>query len=422
MHHKLRTALRSIGLVLAVLFAVLLPYDGLYSTVVIYPLILVALLSVSKTNLRAIPRQAWVFMIVFLLSVVGYTYSSDTWRAGYLLERQLTIFIFPLVLPLAIDIHKKNISVILLFFTLSCIGAVLYLFYESYVFFVSHHLDMHDLTDRIFYNHSFAKPIGTHAGYLSLYLALSLFFLLYRFGSVNVFTKLLCLIGVLILCAGLFFLASRNTIITSIIIGIFILPFYSVRNKILIFGFIIAGCALFYVAAQKSGYIYTRFSKELVDDIKSDSAHYSLENPEPRIMRWQCAWELIRKKPVIGYGSGDEIGLLKEQYLKRRMMVSYSEEFNTHNQYLAMLLKNGVVGLMIFLGMLVYFFRLAIRHKDFVYLAFLLLISAGMLTENLIDANKGIFFFAFFNTLLGYRLLYLSKEHHLKPEIQPNIT
>lgn len=94
-------------------------------------------------------------------------------------------------------------------------------------------------------------------------------------------------------------------------------------------------------------------------------------------------------------------------------MLSYSEAFNTHNQYLAILIKNGIVGLIAFLLMLSYFFSISIKAKDFLYFSFLTILSIGFFTENIIDANKGIFFFAFFNTLLGYNCLNTLKQKKL---------
>ncbi|MGC4059021.1 MAG: hypothetical protein QM743_13035 [Chitinophagaceae bacterium] len=73
------------------------------------------------------------------------------------------------------------------------------------------------------------------------------------------------------------------------------------------------------------------------------------------------------------------------------------------------MIKHGVAGLIVFLAALAYFFRLAVSRKNFLYVAFLTLTCLGFITEDIIDANKGIFFFAFFNTLLGYHILYIRK-------------
>jgi hypothetical protein len=49
-----------------------------------------------------------------------------------------------------------------------------------------------------------------------------------------------------------------------------------------------------------------------------------------------------------------------------------------------------------------YYFKLAFQAKHFLYIAFLIVLGINFFTENVIDSNKGIFYFAFFNTLLGY--------------------
>jgi O-antigen ligase len=217
------------------------------------------------------------------------------------------------------------------------------------------------------------------------------------------------LISLLVLIIGLYFMASRNTMLALLLVGLVVYPVFRLRNKIIYFLATIAVLAGFVFISKSDNYIFNRFSIDLVDDLKLDNK-YTIENPEPRIMRWKCAWDLIKQKPLFGYGAGDEIPLLLEAYKKNNMMVSVKEEFNTHNQFLSILIKNGIIGLIAFLAMLIYFFRLAINQKDFIYFSFLTIITIGLFTENIIDANKGIFFFAFFNTLLGYNCLNILKQ------------
>jgi len=93
--------------------------------------------------------------------------------------------------------------------------------------------------------------------------------------------------------------------------------------------------------------------------------------------------------------------------LKKNLFISYMENFNSHNQYLSYLLKHGILGFLLFVGAFVYYLRLGFKHRSFMYVAFLLLLLIGFYTENILDSNKGIVFFAFFNTFFGY--LYLNK-------------
>lgn len=412
MTNAIQTFAEKASFFFVILFGVLLPYNMLYATIAIYPIIFFSILSFRLPKRKQIPRNWWIFTVVFLLTVLSSTYTNNTNKASFLIERQLLIFIFPLVLPLAMQINQIKIRWVFIFFTASCFASVLYLLYPNIVYLDAQHWNWLSLSPSQFYNHSFTKPIGIHATYLSLYVALSVIFLLDLLPSKSFFLKLSIFAIICILAVGLFFMASRNTILTLIFITLFIYPILRLRHKLVyIFASIVLiGTAIF--VTRNDNYIFNRFSIDLIDDLNLGN-HYTIDNPEPRIMRWQCAIDLIKEKPIFGYGSGDEIPLLMKLYKERNMKISYAEEFNTHNQYLSILIKHGVVGLLIFLGMLAYFFRLAIESKNFLYLSFLILMSIGFLTENIIDANKGIFFFAYFNTLLGYQIINENKQKQI---------
>ena len=168
-----------------------------------------------------------------------------------------------------------------------------------------------------------------------------------------------------------------------------------------------------FIAFSKVSYLSDRFSSDLITDIKlKNGSSYDYEGAEPRIERWKGAWKLVLKSPIFGYGTGDEISMLKTTYVEKELFISYLESFNAHNQYLSYLIKNGIIGLLIFLGAFGYYLMLAIKQRDFMYISFLTLLLIGFFTENILDANKGIFFFAFFNTFLGYSILKLKANNN----------
>lgn len=399
-----------IRVILIALFGAMLPFDMFYTTFLLYLIAGAMLIDFNFKKIKLIPKQIWVFTLIYLLSAIGYVYSTDLWRAGYVLERQLAIFIFPILLPLSINCNKKNLEFIFSVFAISCVITVGFLLLNGIYTLELYELPIKYLFTSSFFNLNFTKPIGIHPTYLSLYVSLAIMFLLDRFQSEYKFTKMLIILMLAILLSGLFFLASRTNIIASAILLVIIFPLYHLRNKgryFFLSSSIIVAIAIW---SSQSAYVRSRFTSEFSEDLMKSQLHYVSKDPDSRIMRWECAWELIEKRPVFGYGTGDEIGLMMKQYLKYNMMLSYKEEFNTHNQFIALLLKNGIVGLVIFLGMLGYFFTLAIQSKNFLYLSFLMLLSIGLITENIVDANKGIFFFALFNTLLGYEILSSQKS------------
>ena len=115
--------------------------------------------------------------------------------------------------------------------------------------------------------------------------------------------------------------------------------------------------------------------------------------------RWEAILEIIKRSPLIGFGQGSEIQLLKEKYFQKKLYISYLNEFNTHNEYLSILMKTGILGLVLFLFVLYFGFASAWNKRDPLFLSFILLIVIVCISENLLDLNKGIFFYSFFFSL-----------------------
>lgn len=396
---------------LLTLFACSLPYHIFYSQVILGVLVLATLLDLQRKKLKTIPKQVWVFTGLYLLGLLGYIYSTDKKEAGLLLERQLAILLIPFALPLALDLTRARREKILLAFSWSNAITVVFLLLQVLYTVVSSHLPLRAIFSDIFLNHQFSRPIGIHATYMSLYASLSLVYQVHRFftqSSRRQKTISFLLAGILL--TGLLFLASRTILTATFIILVFIMPLFTVRRKLLYMtvavGIVIAATGL----VARVDYFKKRFGKELVKDLYASPGNMKVEgtSAEPRIERWKGAIALIKRSPLIGYGTGDEIKMLKIMYAQRLLVISLYSDFNAHNQYLSYALKNGLIGLAFFLATFGYFLYLGIRHKDVMYVAFTSLLLIGFVTENILDSNKGIFFFALFNTLFAYILL---KEH-----------
>jgi len=140
-----------------------------------------------------------------------------------------------------------------------------------------------------------------------------------------------------------------------------------------------------------------RFIIGLQEDLTQ--SNISNSQAEPRVVRWKAAWELIQQSPVYGHGSGSEVALLKEEYYQRKLYNSYLHELNAHNQYLSTWLKTGVLGLMVLLYTFYCGFSTAIKNRDLLFGCFMIIIATVSFSENILDANKGIFYFSFFFSL-----------------------
>lgn len=409
-----------IRFMLMLVFVFSLPFDMLYSNIALFLLILTTLLDFTIEKLKRIPKQAWIFQAVYFLSVIGYFYSHNLSNAGFLLERQLSILLVPILLTLAVEINEQRKKQLLTVFLASSVVTILFLFFNVLVVIRELQLPLSQMFTKEFFNHRFSAPLEIHAGYLSLYVAIGIihaFQLIVETLSKKI--RLLLLLCLMILFAGMLFLAARNMSIATLLIIGFVFPFFYIKKKLLYITSILIATAIGFIVINNVTYLKKRFVSELIGDIKSNQDPGNTDVIEPRIDRWKCALNLASNSPVFGYGTGDEIAMLKTEYIKNGLYISYLEEFNSHNEYLSYLLKNGIVGLLLFLGIFGYFIYLAISAKDYIYISFLILLLIGFFTENILDANKGIYFFAFFNTFFGYAILKVGKNKKSKASAGP---
>lgn len=396
-----------IRFILYLAFVFLLPFDKFFSTLTLYAIILTTIIDYKSIKFTRIPKSFWIFQIPILLSLTGYLYSDFKSEGGFLIERQLAFLIFPILIPLSLSyINKKRRNAIFNAFangTTTAIGYLLIILTSKMT------NDALDLSSKSYFNHDFSAPIGIHSSYLSIYTSISIIYLQTQLIKKEAPKKILTFIKLIILCIGLLFLASRNVIITTFFITGFIFPSYYLRKKvtyIILFSVLTISVGLLVV--KNVSYLSQRFTVLLIEDItinnRNDDTnqHFHLEYNEPRIKRWALSKQIIAESPIIGHGTGDEIPLLKEAYYDNNLIVSYVNELNIHNQYLSIIIKHGIIGLLFFLFFMFYNLKLSINTKDYLYLATIILIASSFITENILDSNKGIFFVSLFLTFCGY--------------------
>jgi O-antigen ligase len=341
----------------------------------------------------------WMAASVFLLSVSAITYSSYKWDGLQDSLRQVAIGLFPVFLfSTHIDMAKYKWK-LLEIFALTCTVTILYCYFEMARIILYFHLSPAAIVSKSFLNQQFTAPVGTHATYLSMYVLLSLcifLFLFFRSGNGQSWYHLLC---ACILLAGLLQLSSRSAFIAALAILIFIIPFYISKPgyRFIYFGVALTLSLVIVLAITKVPNLKTRY----IDDLENDLSQYRDPGDltESRMSRWNLAWQLVKKAPLLGYGTGAESFILKNTYFENKFYRSYLLGLNAHSQFLSFLLNTGLVGLLVYLVLLGYAGRLAIKRKDFLFLSFLMIIFFVSLSENILTVSKGVLFYAFFLSL-----------------------
>lgn len=125
-----------------------------------------------------------------------------------------------------------------------------------------------------------------------------------------------------------------------------------------------------------------------------------------RLYSYQSAFDLISKNPLLGTGAGD-IKNDYESYYQKNLPggVENKRWIYGHNQFLSILISHGIIGLVWFLVAIFYPLFKNKGWKDYFFRVFFLISFASMFTEDTLKLQIGIAFFALFYALLlfGYK-------------------
>ncbi|MDB5149026.1 MAG: hypothetical protein JWQ57_3046, partial [Mucilaginibacter sp.] len=243
---------------------------------------------------------------------------------------------------------------------------------------------------------NFSEPIGIHATFFSMQVTLALVYLLTLLIKERLFFhRLFYVLCCIVLTAGLIQLCSKTVFIVLIIVINAGVPYFLLkgarRKKFILIAASISALAFGVILNTET--FRNRYISGLKDDLSAVQVN---ETTDTRLARWKAAGELIGKSPMIGYGAGSEIGLLHESFFNKKMYSSFLNNLNAHNQYLSILIKSGIIGLLCYLATLAFGFNFAFRRGDILFFTFMMLIAFVSLSETMFDVDKGVFYYAFF--------------------------
>ena len=382
-------------------FLVALPFERFYSELILISLLLHELIHLTKEKLRSFRTPIMLPALLFLLTLAGSLYTSHRGQAFAELEKELAFVLLPFIFAVtALDIPKYHLR-LLKGFVIVCTATVVYLYMDAFLVIRYNHLPLNILLSTSFMNHNFSLPIDLHATYLSMYLLLSSTILIYLLNNPHNSTqRLLYFAGLAILLAGLIQLSSKAVLIAAIFIINIVLPFMLVKRdrrlKIILITVLVS--VVLIVGLTRIDSIQTRYISGLKEDLAK--LPVNINDVETRVARWQSAWELAKESLLFGHGSGSEIQILTQRYYQDRLYNSYLLQLNVHNQYLSFLLKTGLIGLFIYIYLLYAAGKRGVLAKDAVFCSFVIIVVTVSFSENLLNLNKGIFFFSFFYSFL----------------------
>ena len=118
-----------------------------------------------------------------------------------------------------------------------------------------------------------------------------------------------------------------------------------------------------------------------------------------RLEYTRASFHLIKKHPGFGVGTGDLQDAFQQAYEELQSPLEPQHRHKAHNQYLAITVAFGFVGLALFLIALLLPWLTGQRYHNYLYTVFLVIALLSMLPEDTLETQAGASWFAFFNSL-----------------------
>jgi len=363
------------------------------------------IISSQKTKLLLL------FISLYIIGVVGMMYTENINAGIATLKTQSAILFFPLVFGttsiLTQSLLKKIMTHFLIATALACITG---LGYGLYNYFQTNSIEQ--LTGaHILLFHGF-RPV-----LMSLFCLLAIIIAFEKVATTFSKTKWLLYILIGIMTLMIFLLSIRLMIVCwfLIVLYFFMTIIKQSLHKIILIALaisIIIISAFTIPSVNRQWNELFDFSANSTIALDKDSSlNKSWGGKALRVAIWKCSADILKKNWLIGVGTGDVQDSLQRAYENREFyFASMYNKYNAHNEYLQITLANGLPGLLILLSCILY--PLLSYRKKFsenIYFLFLLLFAVVGMTESILEVNKGIIWYSFFNSIFAFGYLKLDK-------------
>lgn len=340
-----------------------------------------------------------LFIAFYLLHVVGLLYTTNLAVGGFDLEKKLALIIFPIFLG-AIKLSRKRVNIILLSFVVSCFILINFMLLEAAIKYYLLETNVYFFSGRL------SEPAGNiHRVYFAMYLLFGMVSCIYLIQSEWNRYKYFFIIAILFFSLGVFLLSARMCFIIYVFLFIRYLYYFVFVKKILVLGILAICIALISFASIATNKQMIGKLTQTYTDLDKGNSKRNTSSANLRVIKWKCALATFKDNFMIGTGTGDVNDELVKSYIKSNFYWGMKEKFNAHNQYLETAIAFGILGLAIWLMGLIAPIVLAVKFKQYIIVEFIFIFAFCCLTESMLCAQKGVVFYAFFNSLLVFQLL-----------------
>jgi hypothetical protein len=410
----------NLGFLFTLLLLITIPLSYAVNNIALVLLLLSVIFKFKKSNF-AFNSSLIIPILLFLLMVASYFWSSDANSTLNAIPKEIALLILPLVFMMMPKLSSLQKEKLIQYYSYSIVILVVYFLIRAIIrYFI-----LHD--SRVFFYHGEdgddygLVPKLLNAIHVSVFVALAFFY----FFTKKVISKLDVLLSFL-LFGFIILLSSKNIIIIFLLLVAVYYFFVSkaahkmrLRNLILvglIIGFLISFGKIkqrfeleFQTNTNKS--LSSNVIKDLPQGVHNVSIIEAWNNKSftpndffPgtafRIYQFRMFLEIIKENDVLLKGLGlnasqpklEELGVKYNVFLGKENMEGYQTK-NFHNQYLQNFAELGVFGFLFLIIMVIINIKNAIKNKHFIHFVFAVLMISLFLTESFLWRQRGVVFF-----------------------------
>ncbi len=400
---------------------ILLLFNVLFSNTIGYKLgsisiILLTLFYLIDRNLlskikKIKQKVGLLFLGYFVFHLIGLIYTQNTKLAEHEITVRLPFLLLPLIL-FTESISKKYLYNLFVALKYWLFLLAIILFYHKLFIVGGPLISLPSLSLR--------ELTGIHHAYFSMFYAFSLFFVMYQVMHEKI-SYVFGFIQIAFLLFIITILGARVTMGITIIVTLifFIQRMLKTKGMLKYISLLVLVIASFFIFKQsKLVDKFSRLSKVEWNIEKNIYNHqvFTFEYDEVtsntlelRLIKWYCAYQIIKNHAIFGVGTGDYKDELNKQYRNIEFKKGMVYGYNTHNQYIEEFIKFGIVGGVYFLFFIGSILFLALRKKNTLLFLVVITFASFLAIESVFARQHGVVFFCFFIPVL-YQYGKLSQE------------
>ncbi|MCO6174798.1 O-antigen ligase family protein [Flavobacterium sp. NRK F10] len=357
-------------------------------------------------------------ILLFIWMALSYFWAIDKERTLKAIPKEITLLLIPFLFSFIPVFNQKTKEKILKYYSFSIVTFTLVFMMRALIRYA-----ITGDSNAFFYHGEYHDDYGLvpkllNAIHVSVYVAVAFFYFLTKEVKSKADYSI-----VLFLFLFILLLSSKNIIVVFLLLTFFYTSFYSktvhrvrLRNiAIMVFaiGFILTFSRIkerFLVEIQSNT---ERGVRNDMTTIHTEQVHvvsiYEAWNNEKfshgdffpgaafRVYQARMFFEFLQEEPIFwkGFGLNASLKKLLDKEKQYDLYPGYGT-LNFHNQYIQNFAELGVIGFILLIVMLGVLLYKALQVKDFMHIAFTILMISLFLTESFLWRQRGVVFFTAF--------------------------